>query len=149
MSILPHITARPHTPSEATTLAQNVHVQLTWTVRRRRSRGGGVTLESIVAEIHPDRLVLTTTDEGGLSTHETVPVEVVTHLGPGGDGPSVAAPLTIDVRKRLGHGRFETIARLHRTANFQWLVRSEIPRNLGILGGTYRFEGVQEPPFKR
>jgi len=149
MSILPHITTTPHTPSEAGTLARNVHVQLTWTIRRRRSEDGEVAVESVVASIHPHRLVLTTTDESGLSSHETVPIDIEMHLAPDGDDPAMSSSLTIDVKKRLGHGRFETIARLHRTANFQWLVRSDIPRILGFLGGTYRFEGVQDLTFER
>ena len=149
MSILPHITTTPHTPSEAETLARNVHVQLSWTIRRRRSEDGEVAVESVLASIHPDRLVLTTTDESGLSSHETVPIDIETHLAQGGDDPAMSSPLTIDVKKRLGHGRFETIARLHRTASFQWLVRSDIPRILGFLGGTYRFEGVQDLTFER
>lgn len=149
MSILPHIPSRPDASTTSRGASSERRLQVAWTVRRRHAHGEGIWIETVTADIHPDRLVLTRTDHEGVSAHETIPIALQTWpriAAADVDGP---APLTIDIWNAGEKDQAPPLARLHRTAALDWVVRTDIPRRLGMVGGTYRLEAVRELPLDR
>ncbi len=151
MSILPHTTSHPDTSPPPRSQSPELRLQVAWTVRRRHVGCDDIRIETVTADIHPDRLVLTRTDHDheGESTHEAIPISLriwptsaVAELGGG-------SPLIIDIWNVGEEDQATPLARLHRTSPLDWVVRTDIPRKLGMMGGTYRLEAVRELPLDR
>ena len=149
MSILPHITSRPDASTTPRGASSERRLQVAWTVRRRHAHGEEIWIETVTADIHPDRLVLMRTDHEGVSTHETIPISLQTWPRTAAADVEEPGPLTIDIWNAGEKDQAIPLARLHRTAPLDWVVRTDIPRRLGMVGGTYRLEAVRELPLDR
>ena len=144
MSILPHTTSLPDTSTPQRDSSPELRLQVAWTVRRRHATCDAIGIETMTADIHSDRLVLTRTDQEGEVTHEAIPITLRTTSTRPADELRGPRPLTIDIWKMGEEHRDTPLARLHRTSRHDWIVRTDLPRKLGIMGGTYRLEAVRE-----
>ena len=149
MSILPHTTSRPDTSPPPRTPSPELRLQVAWTARRRHAGCDEIRIETVTADIHPDRLVLTRTDHEGTSTHEAIPITLRTWPAPAGTDLGGPSPLTVDIWNVDEEDQATPLARLHRISPLDWVVRTDIPRKLGMTGGTYRLEAVRELPLDR
>lgn len=142
MSTLPHTTSGTRHDRQIHHAAEDVHVLLTWEVRRRSQSSAGIDRRTVTAEIQGNTLVVRNLGEDGRSTLEARPIEAevqVSRVTPSAP-PTIR---TIDIWS-VEDTENHLLARLHRGIDHEWIVRCGLPAQLGLQGGTYRLRDVRE-----